>query len=101
MHHVYSNQQGWRLDLKCRPNTVMWGVFPAKEIIQPTVVDPVSFKFGPHLGLLSILRAIHQRTCLKRFVLDCFSPPLTLPNLLLSPPARKRTNLPYTTPPVP
>lgn len=25
-------------------NAVTWGVFPAKEIIQPTVVDPASFK---------------------------------------------------------
>lgn len=25
-------------------NAVTWGVFPAKEIIQPTVVDPSSFK---------------------------------------------------------
>lgn len=24
-------------------NAVTWGVFPAKEIIQPTIVDPVSF----------------------------------------------------------
>lgn len=24
-------------------NAVTWGVFPAKEIIQPTVVDPTSF----------------------------------------------------------
>lgn len=24
-------------------NAVTWGVFPAKEIIQPTVVDPASF----------------------------------------------------------
>ena len=24
-------------------NAVTWGVFPAKEVIQPTVVDPVSF----------------------------------------------------------
>lgn len=24
-------------------NAVTWGVFPGKEIIQPTVVDPVSF----------------------------------------------------------
>ena len=24
-------------------NAVTWGVFPAKEIIQPTVVDPQSF----------------------------------------------------------
>lgn len=25
------------------PNAVTWGIFPGKEIIQPTVVDPVSF----------------------------------------------------------
>ena len=24
-------------------NAVTWGVFPAKEVIQPTVVDPTSF----------------------------------------------------------
>ncbi|XP_035696914.1 methylenetetrahydrofolate reductase-like isoform X1 [Branchiostoma floridae] len=28
-----------------QPIAVTWGVFPGKEIIQPTVVDPVSFKF--------------------------------------------------------
>ena len=27
------------------PIAVTWGVFPGKEIIQPTVVDPVSFHF--------------------------------------------------------
>lgn len=27
-----------------QPIAVTWGVFPGKEIIQPTVVDPVSFK---------------------------------------------------------
>ena len=26
------------------PVAVTWGVFPGKEIIQPTVVDPVSFQ---------------------------------------------------------
>lgn len=26
-----------------QPNAVTWGVFPGKEIIQPTVVDPMSF----------------------------------------------------------
>lgn len=26
-----------------QPNAVTWGVFPGKEIIQPTVVDPISF----------------------------------------------------------
>ncbi|CAG0897498.1 unnamed protein product [Darwinula stevensoni] len=29
---------------KHRPIAVTWGVFPGSEIIQPTVVDPVSFK---------------------------------------------------------
>ncbi|KAK3735397.1 hypothetical protein QZH41_013389 [Actinostola sp. cb2023] len=32
----------------CNPLTpvaVTWGVFPGKEIMQPTVVDPISFKF--------------------------------------------------------
>lgn len=28
-----------------QPNAVTWGVFPGREIIQPTVVDPVSFMF--------------------------------------------------------
>ena len=27
-----------------QPIAVTWGVFPGKEIIQPTVVDPVSFQ---------------------------------------------------------
>jgi methylenetetrahydrofolate reductase (NADPH) len=26
-----------------KPNAVTWGVFPGMEIIQPTVVDPISF----------------------------------------------------------
>lgn len=29
---------------KCDVNAVTWGVFPGKEIIQPTVVDPASFE---------------------------------------------------------
>ncbi|XP_062449091.1 methylenetetrahydrofolate reductase (NADPH) [Rhea pennata] len=28
-----------------QPNAVTWGIFPGREIIQPTVVDPVSFLF--------------------------------------------------------
>uniref|UniRef100_A0A8C5QIR5 Methylenetetrahydrofolate reductase (NADPH) n=1 Tax=Leptobrachium leishanense TaxID=445787 RepID=A0A8C5QIR5_9ANUR len=27
------------------PNAVTWGIFPGREIIQPTVVDPVSFMY--------------------------------------------------------
>jgi len=28
-----------------QPIAVTWGVFPGKEIKQPTVVDPISFNF--------------------------------------------------------
>uniref|UniRef100_A0A8C6V3S9 Methylenetetrahydrofolate reductase (NADPH) n=1 Tax=Neogobius melanostomus TaxID=47308 RepID=A0A8C6V3S9_9GOBI len=28
-----------------QPNAVTWGIFPGREIVQPTVVDPVSFMF--------------------------------------------------------
>ncbi|XP_069731018.1 methylenetetrahydrofolate reductase (NADPH) isoform X2 [Phaenicophaeus curvirostris] len=28
-----------------QPNAVTWGIFPGREIIQPTVVDPVSFLY--------------------------------------------------------
>lgn len=38
-----------------QPNAVTWGIFPGREIIQPTVVDPVSFMFwkvrGPGVGV--------------------------------------------------
>lgn len=40
------NKQGsWISNVeKTAVNAVTWGVFPAKEIIQPTVVDPSSFE---------------------------------------------------------
>jgi methylenetetrahydrofolate reductase (NADPH) len=28
-----------------QPNAVTWGIFPGREIVQPTVVDPVSFLY--------------------------------------------------------
>ncbi|XP_077787239.1 methylenetetrahydrofolate reductase (NADPH)-like [Podarcis muralis] len=28
-----------------QPKAVTWGIFPGREIIQPTVVDPVSFMY--------------------------------------------------------
>lgn len=33
-----------------QPNAVTWGIFPGREIIQPTVVDPVSFMFWKVMG---------------------------------------------------
>lgn len=40
------NKEGnWKANVnQTDVNAVTWGVFPAKEIIQPTVVDPASFK---------------------------------------------------------
>uniref|UniRef100_A0A2I3HTC3 Methylenetetrahydrofolate reductase n=1 Tax=Nomascus leucogenys TaxID=61853 RepID=A0A2I3HTC3_NOMLE len=32
-------------ELQPNPNAVTWGIFPGREIIQPTVVDPISFMF--------------------------------------------------------
>ncbi|RDY10000.1 Methylenetetrahydrofolate reductase 2 [Mucuna pruriens] len=39
------NKEGsWKSNVgQTEVNAVTWGVFPAKEIIQPTIVDPVSF----------------------------------------------------------
>jgi len=36
--HEYRN-----LTTECA-NAVTWGVFPGREILQPTVVDPISFR---------------------------------------------------------
>ncbi|XP_057781206.1 methylenetetrahydrofolate reductase (NADH) 2-like [Salvia miltiorrhiza] len=39
-----NKEGGWISNVKNTDvNAVTWGVFPAKEILQPTVVDPVSF----------------------------------------------------------
>ena len=44
-YHIV-NKQGTQDVTNCDPTqpiAVTWGVFPGKEILQPTVVDPVSF----------------------------------------------------------
>lgn len=43
--YVAVDREGaWRSNIEqTAVNAVTWGVFPAKEIIQPTVVDPSSF----------------------------------------------------------
>lgn len=57
-----------------QPNAVTWGIFPGREIIQPTVVDPISFMFwkvsgweGVYPGYLespgqTVVRNTHPRT---------------------------------------
>ena len=44
-------------------NAVTWGVFPGKEIVQPTVVDPASFKIwkvGFCLARFENFKTAHQ-----------------------------------------
>lgn len=45
--HRYSCVQGRNLTNAhdMQPNAVTWGIFPGREIVQPTVVDPVSFMY--------------------------------------------------------
>ncbi|XP_035828034.1 methylenetetrahydrofolate reductase [Aplysia californica] len=45
-YHIinYSGEQDYTNCDEYQPIAVTWGVFPGKEIIQPTVVDPESFK---------------------------------------------------------
>jgi len=37
-----------------QPIAVTWGIFPGKEVIQPTVVDPIAFKIWKVCLLLMI-----------------------------------------------
>jgi methylenetetrahydrofolate reductase (NADPH) len=43
-YHVINKQGDLRTNAHSEgPNAVTWGVFPGKEIIQPTIVEAVSF----------------------------------------------------------
>jgi methylenetetrahydrofolate reductase (NADPH) len=43
-YHVINRQGDLRTNTHSEgPNAVTWGVFPGKEIIQPTIVEAVSF----------------------------------------------------------
>ncbi|KAF6016795.1 MTHFR [Bugula neritina] len=46
-YHIinYSGDDDFTNCDKLEPIAVTWGVFPGKEIIQPTVVDPIAFTF--------------------------------------------------------
>lgn len=63
-------------------NAVTWGVFPAKEIIQPTIVDPAAstcgrmrhLKFGQEDGQAYTLMLMHPGNWLKRLVCRLTNP---------------------------
>ena len=46
------------------PIAVTWGVFPGKEIIQPTVVDPIAFTVWK-----VIVYCMYSQTCFKQLPL--------------------------------
>jgi hypothetical protein len=41
-------------------NAVTWGVFPGREVLQPTVVDPVSFRAWKDEGILKLRNWAHS-----------------------------------------
>ena len=43
---------------KFSPIAVTWGVFPGKEIAQPTVVDPISFESWKVCSLVAFLLSV-------------------------------------------
>jgi hypothetical protein len=43
----YTNQNAAHMSA----NAVTWGVFPGREVLQPTVVDPVSFRVWKDEGI--------------------------------------------------
>lgn len=59
-----------------QPNAVTWGIFPGREIVQPTVVDPVSFlywKVGssrPDGGVQEVLKVFDPQFEAKLYDID-------------------------------
>ena len=44
-HYLSSCQGGFKTNMdEGAANTVTWGVFPGKEIVQPTIIEEVSFR---------------------------------------------------------
>ena len=81
-----SHAQGTEDVTNCDPNqpvAVTWGVFPGREIIQPTVVDPVSFQIWkvstPPVAPLSAPLTLLPLT-LSPSHPPPSSPPVTLPS---------------------
>ncbi len=53
-------------------NAVTWGVFPAKEVIQPTVVDPTSFSVWKVRFMLRLIVWSIRSVCIA-LILRMFS----------------------------
>lgn len=53
-------------------NAVTWGVFAGREILQPTVVDPVSFSAWKEeaYGLWKVWGSIYEKKSISRMVLE-------------------------------
>ena len=53
-------------------NAVTWGVFSGREILQPTVVDPVSFSAWKEeaYGLWKVWGSIYEKKSISRMVLE-------------------------------
>ena len=64
-YHIV-NKLGTQDTTNCDPTqpiAVTWGVFPGKEIVQPTVVDPVSF---------NIWKVSYCTVCVRMSMYTCF-----------------------------
>ena len=48
------------------PNAVTWGVFPGKEIVQPTIVEAISFMAWKVRLTQTLLGAVAQPSCAGR-----------------------------------
>jgi len=66
------------------PNAVTWGVFPGKEIIQPTVVDPVSFPIWKDeaFALWEEWTSLYDRDSTSRRVIDSIRSTYLLVNIV-------------------
>ena len=42
-YYVINKRGDLRTNTQSGPNAVTWGVFPGKEIVQPTIVEAISF----------------------------------------------------------
>ena len=54
-HYLSSCQGGFVTNMdEGAANTVTWGIFPGKEIVQPTIIEEVSFRAWKVILLITI-----------------------------------------------